>query len=459
MAKVANEDAKEFELPYSPIRIVNLQRESFDEAWGLDCGQRGDQDGLFIREIIDRSPASVQGDLCVDDKIVWIDGDSIDGLEFSEAIERFGRAGLSVSIGVERPPAPPKVVVLVPRLEDYVFEIAPRLWAIRHTCPFESSIEPTSLSHLLFSRGTNHSKGVVRVWDLGDSGGHLKDALDCGSALYDDCGWEAHGRLPKLDFAVRLAAAVGAWLRRHPDNVALLCDSSGAKIRVGLAVVAILRIGGRLVGKHELDDSAIESYVRFLNAAGLHQPDMAPENIPPSFRRWLVNVDAAVRSRSKPNPDPLVIIGIEALSNSDLNAHLPDANFHVSDSTIATILQPAKTNTNRQLVAYSAVVIQDEFSVSLRSGRCHVAKFAHSSVFLAPGEPILPRSALDVLPNWGNLVPSDFKLLLRLAPSSTRTSTVLPDPKSADFLVPPTDDALLAMGNDALEFASAPVLV
>lgn len=421
---------------------VTLIRGDLDEAWGLDCGQRDDGEGVWIKSVVEGSAAT--GLLYANDHIVGIDGRSIENLLFTEAIELFSFAGLEIRVKVESV-----------ELERYAEEVAPRLWRLKSDCSPRRA-RPTGLEGL-------REGGRPRVWDLG---GHDLP-LTCP---YETCGWPTVGRLPCLSFVVWMACNVGAWLRNEKRNVAVLCDSSGARLPLNLACVAVLRIGGRLVGS-EIDDSALESYER------LAQADLGLKQLPPSFRRWLGNVDVAVLSRVPPNPHPLVIIGIEILTREDFEVEKPA--LEILDRSNSSLVQPSKRrddDDSRKLVAYCAVVVQDEFSVTLRSGRgSRIARFSASTAFLSQGEPRLPKNALDLYPSWEHKLPDDFILLLRLATAAShpkpndepkkdatavtspqkkvgghrrrRRSATTPPTAPIKYLVPPTDEALLALGN------------
>ncbi|KAJ8602881.1 hypothetical protein CTAYLR_009941 [Chrysophaeum taylorii] len=401
-----------------------------EAALGLDCGQHEGEEGLWIRAILANSPASkAQPQLFEGDRIVGIDGESLEGLDFAEAISRIRDAGPVVRITVERHAAF--------SLDAFVFEIAPRLLAVASSCPFASLARAPPRGLLKTKR-----RGRVRVWDLGcdDAPAHakcLRSALQ--DASYDAFGWISLARLPALSHAVKLGAAVGAWLRAS-DNIAVLCDTSGANLRVALGAATAMRIGARIVA-HDLDDSAFESYDRYLDAADL-RADLSLDKLPPSFKRWLTHLDVALLSRRAPNPAPLVVIGVEASSPATPLA-LDNPSFDVADLAVSANLRPAAPSTDRLLVAYSAVVVRDEFSVTLRSGRYPVLRFASSTAFLDPGEPRVPRAALDIFPNYRRHVPADFYLVLRLAPSNTSDAP----PR---LLIPENDAALLALGTHAL---------
>jgi len=368
--------------------------------------------------------------------------------------------------------------------DEFLATVVPkRVFAVRGGATLErlAQLAAKNLGHAteMISKRTR----FVRCWDLSDStdagalraavfGPRERGVLDRRSLSRVD------GRVPGLRELVAVGAAVGAWLSLDKEHVAFLGDSSGARLRVALASVAALRIGALVDDDpaFRTTDSALEAYEAFLKTASLESA-LPLASLPPSFRRALSHLDAAVACRDAPNPSGLLLSSVRAPAVFDFPLRVQvrhatstaDGLFVYDDkrqrrrdnTTTKTEEEEEKKNLNKaddqddddddqaeyRLVARVNAVLEDDFAVTLVSDADSdpVLRFASNTAFLGPGRVSLSKAALDVFPKWRDKLPPNFAVVLDLGEEDEAKQ-----PKKKKVLVPHDRKAILALGLEVL---------
>eukprot|EP00633_Aureoumbra_lagunensis_P012555 CAMPEP_0197364014 /NCGR_PEP_ID=MMETSP0893-20130614/64973_1 /TAXON_ID=44058 ORGANISM="Aureoumbra lagunensis, Strain CCMP1510" /NCGR_SAMPLE_ID=MMETSP0893 /ASSEMBLY_ACC=CAM_ASM_000539 /LENGTH=314 /DNA_ID=CAMNT_0042886155 /DNA_START=1 /DNA_END=945 /DNA_ORIENTATION=- len=220
-----------------------------------------------------------------------------------------------------------------------------------------------------------------------------------------------------------LGVAIGAWLSSDGQNFAIIGDSSGAKLRAAFACVAANRVGS-LLCEHlsHIDqiqpDSAVEAYDAYLELANLKSA-LPLESLPPSFKRTLSHLDAAIACRLAPNPRPLRILRLACtpIHNFSLFCSIhPQSPNHTMNRFPLHIFE--HEDGVQELVAQPMIDVFDDFVVALTlENHESVIRFASNAAFLGPGSVSLPRKALDIFPKFrdNDKLPTNFSLVMRFA--------------------------------------------
>ena len=492
-------------------------------VWGIEFGEREDDDSVRVRGVVPgTAAANSRPSLREDDVIVSVNGKMTRHLGFDALLRLFAREvkGTRLEMIAERavrlsPAEEPDDDVSTRRseekttsrtrsrrlsfrsskgavdkewsaLEEYFVEVVPqRVYAVRGGDSLERL---AGLASKNFGHGTDMVFGsssasprrahtrLARCWDLADPentqtedtsrvlrvavfGPRERGVLDKRTLSRVD------GRVPGLRELIAVGAAVGAWLSLDGEHVAFIGDSSGARLRVAMACVALLRIGG-LVDPHcaaAMTDSSLEAYEDFLKKASL-ETALPLASLPPSFKRALSHLDASVACRDAPNANALRLVRVEASGVFDFQVrvevrHATPTTFSFENDGILRLPPRSSAVASKQqtflLMADLGAILFDDFAVTLvnHTDNDPVLRFASNTAFLGPGKVSLPKRALDVFPRWREKLPSDFALIFHLGIDNRSQQ------KKASPLVPHDRKAILALGLEVLASNSNPRVV
>ena len=437
---------------------VCVFRSSGTASWGIEFGEREDDDSVRIRSVVPGTAAATAVPALKENDIVTgVNGRGTRHLTFDALIDVFREVlGTRLLLQVERNvgqnseyySTAPYTTRPWSARDEFLVDVVPnRLYAVRGGALERlAQLAAKNLGHAteLLGQRTRY----VRCWDLATEmqtdvlrmaifGPRERGVLDRRTLSRVD------GRVPGLRDLVAVGAAVGAWLSLDSSHVAIIGDSSGARLRVAMACVAALRIGGLVDDScaKKMTDSSLEAYDAFIQSADL-QSALPLASLPPSFKRALSHLDAAIACRDPPNPHPLFLRRVRAPAVFDFPLRL-DVRQTCHHRKGNAILQEVNDDEAPEylLMADIGENLEDDFAITFLRDDDPVLRFASNTAFLGPGRVSLPKTALDVFPKWREKLPPDFAVIFYLDEISSGTSSAL---------VPHDRKAILALGLEVL---------
>jgi len=185
-----------------------------------------------------------------------------------------------------------------------------------------------------------------------------------------------------------------------------------------MASVAALRVGGLIESDcaSVMTDSALEAYEAFLRKADLESA-LPLASLPPSFKRALSHLDAAVACRDAPNARPLLLAEVCAPSIDDVSLRVDVATAFPKTQRRRDGLflrrRDGARSSNTLLAADVGAALFEDFAVTLVADAASepVLRFASNTAFLGPGRVSLPKAALDVFPKWRDKLPASYSVV------------------------------------------------